>query len=742
MKSDLLFDVPFPGHAEDAPPVADERMAIVCDGLGGAGGVEFEVDGEVHTCAYYASRAVIAVVKKFLEDNYDFAFSDGMRHLDQIAVDMNTAIRRGLQAYSDETGINFKGRKSGGSMVKLLPTTLASCIYQDKGDHVEVVCFWAGDSRCYALGKDGLHQLMDDDARGYIDAMECIIQDAVMNNVICLDHDFHISWKAYSIPKPCIVFAASDGCFAYLESPMSFESIFLPRTGAEFDLEKSIQESLEAHENDDRTLAGHIFGISSPEEYIETFSPRGDAIEAEFMSKMVLTPKIDELRAKRNEMGSRDLTEEEKVEYGEVKAELKNLRKQNEDLMRSLWNVYSKGYLLEPLALEQEPVVIKEEPEPVEPEPAKPVEEPEKPAEKDAPKTGTPTEAEIPKTEKPAEKDAPGKETPVEAETKPLKAKKIPVKDALPDADDELSPTYDYVKPSFKDIGADVPEKDSGVRPLVMGPDWTVPNRTVNETDVSLIMPYAMNKTFMMETRRARVVQGLLVEDDWVRCGDSLTTLCNKNRSPRNARRIFVKKRDNYDIERNSTILDRISSFSTGRFILPAEKYMLSDIYVQTFTCSQSGMEDFSILRKYGKLDKQYLELELCKSVKDLHDMGIVHGAISPESLIILKTKGGHLRPILLNFCDAFLMKDADDMERMDPVERGPWYDVYCLGMLFYKISVRNVDDRIVVEQCNLYKKGGDRDWKMDLISSMLSKDPSKRPDLSSVIDTLNRNMF
>ncbi len=729
MKTDLVFDIPFPGHCEDAPPVADERMAIVCDGLGGAGGVEFTVDGEVHTCAYYASRAVMAIVKEFLEAKRDLVFSDGMRHLDQIVADMRVDIKKGLWEYSKKTGITFKGRKSGGSMVKLLPTTLASCVYRDAGDSVEVVCFWAGDSRCYALCQDGLHQLMDDDARGYIDAMECLIQDAVMNNVICLDHDFHISWKAYRIPKPCFVFAASDGCFAYLDSPMRFESVFLPRTDAEFDLEGSIKASLEAHENDDRTLAGHIFGVESEEEYRKAFCPRGDAVESEFISKMVLTDRIDELRMKRNEMGSRDLTDEEKVEYKEVKTELKELRKQNEDLMRTLWRTYSEGYLLEPLAPEQDAVVVPEEPVMEEEEPAVPAEAEEAPASKEPEAKEEP----VKKDEKPAKTD----EKPPKAEEKPVKhAVKIPVKGSdTPSIEDELSPSYTDKE--------DLPPSPSHefMPGVVKGEDWTIPKRTINDSSVSLIMPYATSKSFMKATRMVGSVEGYQILNNWLLSGDALSAI-GMRKGIRDYRRVFVKKRDSYDIIRDTDILSIVANLNRkGRFILPSERYMPTDRYVQMFICTQSGMDDIDDLRRFDRMDKLHLLLELSHSIKDLHEAGVVHGAVSPESMTVLQTRGGHLRPVLCNFCDSFRFKDRDRLDRMDPVEKGPWYDVYCLGLLFYRICVRNVSNEIIVTQANIYSKKKGGDWLMDLICCMLDRDPSRRPTISDVIDTLRRHM-
>ncbi|MBR6205003.1 MAG: protein phosphatase 2C domain-containing protein [Candidatus Methanomethylophilaceae archaeon] len=702
MKTDYTFDLPFPGHEEDAPPVSNERVAIVCDGLGGAGGVEFKVNGEVHTCAYYASRAVLSIAVKFLEENHEAAFSDDMRHLDQMAEDLRAAIKEGLQKYSDETGINFKGRKSGGSMVKLLPTTLASCVYKESEDSVDVICFWAGDSRCYALGKDGLHQLTDDDARGYVDAMECIIQDAVMNNVICLDHDFRINWKAYRIPKPCFVFAASDGCFAYLDSPMSFESVFLPRADREFDLEQSITASLEAHVNDDRTLAGHMFGIGSEEEYREAFCPRGDALDSDYMSKMVLTPRIDELRAKRNEMGSRELSPEEKTEYDEVKAELKSLRKQNEELMRSLWKRYSAGYLLVPLEPEQDPVVVKEPPKAEEPE-------------------AVAAEAPKPEEEPAADKEAskPEEEPPEKKETAE-KPKKFPR--------EKDWPTYRESRPTATPVPG-----------VVYGEGWTIPRRDLKDCGVAYVMPYALDKEFETEVRRCDNMYGYRVANNWLRSGDVLSALCVKGKSARDARKIFVKRREEYDLVRNDTIIGMIQRMNLdGRFMLPSESFLSNGMYIQTFMSNQSGREDLGRINKYDSADKNFLLLELCRTVKAIHEAGLVHGSLSAESLTVFRTANGHLRPAICNFCDMFLMRDAEKLERIAPAERGPWYDVYCLGLLFYKIYIRsNISDEAIATDVNIYRKGTARRWIMDLIDPMLDADPAKRPDISAIIDMI-----
>jgi serine/threonine protein kinase len=174
-----------------------------------------------------------------------------------------------------------------------------------------------------------------------------------------------------------------------------------------------------------------------------------------------------------------------------------------------------------------------------------------------------------------------------------------------------------------------------------------------------------------------------------------------------------------------------------GRFMLPSERYMPTGEYVQTFMCSQSGAESLDGIRRFSDSKKARLMMEICRSVKILHDAGLVHGSISPESVVIVQTPRMDLRPIICNYCDMFIAEDAKKLDRIDPAERGPWYDVYCLGLLFYKIYVHDQSDERIVSEVNIYRKGSAKKWIMELIAPMLDENPSKRPDISQVMDEI-----
>ena len=54
---------------EDASPVADEKMVIVCDGLGGTGQNKHEVEGQTFTSAFWGAKWVSEIVKDWFSVN-------------------------------------------------------------------------------------------------------------------------------------------------------------------------------------------------------------------------------------------------------------------------------------------------------------------------------------------------------------------------------------------------------------------------------------------------------------------------------------------------------------------------------------------------------------------------------------------------------------------------------------------------------------------------------------------------
>ena len=76
------------------------------------------------------------------------------------------------------------------------------------------------------LDKNGLAQLTKDDTH-IEDAFENLINDGALTNVLSADGKFEIHYKTMLINEPALIFAATDGCFGYIQSPMEFEYIIL-----------------------------------------------------------------------------------------------------------------------------------------------------------------------------------------------------------------------------------------------------------------------------------------------------------------------------------------------------------------------------------------------------------------------------------------------------------------------------------------------------------------------------------
>ena len=106
---------------------------------------------------------------------------------------------------------NFKMESSIKSSLKLLlPTTLVTILYEEHEDYVDALYLWAGDSRGQIwTKKNGLQQVTVDQE-----------QNEVMNSVISLSGPFSLAVKYIRVPKPCLLFAISDGCYKSFTSSL------------------------------------------------------------------------------------------------------------------------------------------------------------------------------------------------------------------------------------------------------------------------------------------------------------------------------------------------------------------------------------------------------------------------------------------------------------------------------------------------------------------------------------------
>lgn len=253
--------IPLVGQDQDAPPIANNKFLVVCDGLGGDGSARhiMDLEGQGQKSAFLGSRKLSEICSEFFEENYESLLStDVKRCIESLKIKICEDFTAYLTKYP-------KTEDSKGGMV--FPTTLAAVVYKEDDECVNATVIWAGDSRVYMLTEENsLQQLSRDDVVGEFDA--CFGKDCRMSNCISQDEPFFINYASYKLPKHCVIFACSDGCFDFTKSPMHFEMEILK---ALFDAKKFESDDLKLsfetvfknmNSGDDCTLSGVVFNYS------------------------------------------------------------------------------------------------------------------------------------------------------------------------------------------------------------------------------------------------------------------------------------------------------------------------------------------------------------------------------------------------------------------------------------------------------------------------------------------------
>ena len=226
----------------------DGGFAAVFDGCGGSGARKYPAFDN-KTGAFVASRitgsAFLKWFKEYPADNVEI---------------LRKMIKGMLSGCKEPSGGQSRIM---GTLSKEFPTTAAALRVGMQKRAVSLDWYWTGDSRVYMLGQFGLRQLSYDDLNG-IDPMENLFKDGVLSNVISLNTDFVIHHGTVPVDLPCIVFAATDGCFGYLPTPMHFEYLLLEtldRSESFDSWERNLYLSLKDIAGDDFTLCGFSLGF-------------------------------------------------------------------------------------------------------------------------------------------------------------------------------------------------------------------------------------------------------------------------------------------------------------------------------------------------------------------------------------------------------------------------------------------------------------------------------------------------
>jgi len=128
--------------------------------------------------------------------------------------------------------------------------------------------------------------------------MENLSADGALTNVVSLSGPFVIHSKEIDISCPCILFAATDGCFGYLSSPMEFENMLLNTllsSESIEDWENKIAVFLNGVSGDDFSLCGLIIGYGSFNTLKMNFAEREKKLCAEYIDD-IATKSLEEKR--------------------------------------------------------------------------------------------------------------------------------------------------------------------------------------------------------------------------------------------------------------------------------------------------------------------------------------------------------------------------------------------------------------------------------------------------------------
>ena len=301
---------------EDIPPYIDDKILIICDGLGGSGSmlhvlndeqkqlkeddytsilypapliddadvydktiIEALMTEDDHTSAFYASRIVGLNLKRYLILNEKIN-----------AKELTSLLIEQLHHYADNMG--FDKTMAFGQV--LLPTTLMAYTFKEDDEHVYLNALYAGDSRGYMIYNNQFSQLTkdDEDASG---SLTNLIYAASS------DHQLRIHHKTYTLKKPCILIGISDGGFDPFE-PYSHHGCayalynIIKESLNSLDFEVRFKDYFDHIRQDDTTIGIVSFGYQTFDDFknamLTTLRPYHDNYE-KYVSQRHYFPLID-----------------------------------------------------------------------------------------------------------------------------------------------------------------------------------------------------------------------------------------------------------------------------------------------------------------------------------------------------------------------------------------------------------------------------------------------------------------
>lgn len=242
-----------PQNGEDSYVFSiNESMALIgaFGGCGGASALRYP-KMKNKTGAYLAAHSAAAAYRDWFD-----ALRPGE---DVFAREQTPPVREYLQLCAEHCG-EAEGRVPGG-----LSACAAVALCRSSAGAADVLLQWAGDSRVYLLDGEGLAQLTEDDLGG-MDAMRDLQVKGRPTNAISLTRPFRVHTGRLTVGRPGLLFAATDGCFDALSTPMEFEYLLLrtlQSSPSASDWEKTLGAELGRTAKEDFALSGICLGFGS-----------------------------------------------------------------------------------------------------------------------------------------------------------------------------------------------------------------------------------------------------------------------------------------------------------------------------------------------------------------------------------------------------------------------------------------------------------------------------------------------
>lgn len=251
-----------PGNGEDGFVYAlNESRAMVGVFDGGVVGAQAALlKGK--SGGYFAARAAAAAYLRWFE-TLEPGRESSAREAEEL-------VKRCLQLCR-EAG---ESEAAGAPAAELSAAAAVAVCHLARGA-ADVQLQWAGNARVYLLDSQGLAQLTEDDPGG-VDAMESL-SGGPAGSGLRETGEPGIHTGRLTTGRPCLLFAATNGCFGHFSTPMEFEYLLLSTLQSAPNAEsweKKLSESLGSGSPADYTISGIALNAGSFDELKRQLSGR------------------------------------------------------------------------------------------------------------------------------------------------------------------------------------------------------------------------------------------------------------------------------------------------------------------------------------------------------------------------------------------------------------------------------------------------------------------------------------